>query len=77
MKVLIPGLRGPKSGLRAQLLGHDSQWGGDVQKDGRMEGRTSGNSPLCPTGHQPFGAAAQKVQSKHQVLLAGFYLRIL
>ena len=19
-----------------------------------------GNSPLCPTGHQPFGAAAQK-----------------
>merc|ERR1712105_584897 len=22
--------------------------------------RTSGNSPLCPTGHRPFGAAAQK-----------------
>ena len=20
--------------------------------------RTSGNSPLCPTGHRPFGAAA-------------------
>ena len=23
-------------------------------------GRTYGNSPLCPTGHRPFGAAAQK-----------------
>ena len=33
-----------------------AHWGGD----GRTEGRTSGNSPLCPTGHRPFGAAAQK-----------------
>ena len=32
----------------------------DERKDGRTEGRTYGNSPLCPTGHQPFGAAAQK-----------------
>ena len=24
------------------------------------DGRTYGNSPLCPTGHRPFGAAAQK-----------------
>ena len=31
------------------------------RKDGRTEGRTSRNSPLCPTGHRPFGAAAQKV----------------
>ena len=28
--------------------------------DGRTDGQTSGNSPLCPTGHRPFGAAAQK-----------------
>ena len=28
--------------------------------DGWTYGRTSGNSPLCPTGHWPFGAAAQK-----------------
>ena len=27
---------------------------------GRTDGRTSGNSALCPTGHWPFGAAAQK-----------------
>ena len=26
-----------------------------------MEGRTSGNTPQCSTGHRPFGAAAQKV----------------
>ena len=38
--------------LRIEKLG-----GGDV----RTDVRTSGNSPLCPTGHQPFGAAAQKV----------------
>ena len=25
-----------------------------------MDVRKYGNSPLCPTGHQPFGAAAQK-----------------
>ena len=28
--------------------------------DGRKDGRTYGNSPVCPTGHWPFGAAAQK-----------------
>ena len=28
--------------------------------DGRTDVRTYGNSPLCPTGHRPFGAAAQK-----------------
>ena len=26
----------------------------------RTDGWMSGNSPLCPTGHRPFGAAAQK-----------------
>ena len=36
-------------------------WGGeDGRKDRRMDGRTYGNSPLCPTGHRLFGAAAQK-----------------
>ena len=28
-----------------------------------MYRRTYGNSPLCPTGHRPFGAAAQKGMS--------------
>ena len=28
--------------------------------NGRTYGRTYGNSPLCSTGHRPFGAAAQK-----------------
>ena len=32
----------------------------DGRMDGRTDGRMSGNSPLCPTGHWPFGAAAQK-----------------
>ena len=41
------GLKGLIMGLRVAL-------GGDR--------RTSGNSPLCPTGNQPFGAAAQKEQ---------------
>ena len=38
--------------------------GGDGRTEGRMDGRTDGrtsqNSPLCSTGHRPFGAAAQK-----------------
>ena len=34
--------------------------GGDRWTEGSMGRRTSQNSPLCPTGHQPFGAAAQK-----------------
>ena len=38
--------------------------GGDGRTDGRTDGRkdrrTSQNSPLCSTGHRPFGAAAQK-----------------
>ena len=38
--------------------------GGDVMTrghtDGQMDRLTSGNSPLCPTGRRPFGAAAQK-----------------
>ena len=31
-----------------------------IIRDGPTDGRTYGNSPLCPTGHRPFGAAAQK-----------------
>ena len=33
---------------------------------GRTDGRTSGNSPLCPTGHWPFGAAAQKEEEEEE-----------
>ena len=32
----------------------------DGRMDGRTHVRTSGNTPLCPTGHRPFGAAPQK-----------------
>ena len=32
----------------------------DGRTDRRTDGRMYGNSPLCPTGHQPFRAAAQK-----------------
>ena len=32
----------------------------DGRMDGLKDGRTTKNSPLCPTGHRPFGAAAQK-----------------
>ena len=46
--------------------------GGDVRKDGQ----TSGNSPLCPTGHRPFGAAAQKANLREggrlEALMADF-----
>ena len=35
---------------------------GAGRKDGRTDGRTYGNSPLCSTGHRPFGAAAQKTK---------------
>ena len=43
-------------GLERADLGPERGLGGDV----RTDVRTSGNSPLCPTGHRPFGAAAQK-----------------
>ena len=40
------------SGLQA------SGGGTDGRTDVRTYGRTYGNSPLCSTGHRPFGAAA-------------------
>ena len=49
-------LRPERAYLRSKR-GLSSLGGGDV----RTDVRTSGNSPLCPTGHRPFGAAAQKV----------------
>ena len=30
------------------------------QTEGQTDRQMSQNSPLCPTGHRPFGAAAQK-----------------
>ena len=42
-------------GLERADLGPERGLGG-----GRTDVWTSGNSPLCPTGHWPFGAAAQK-----------------
>ena len=44
-------------GLERADLGPERGLGG-----GRTYVWTSGNSPLCPTGHRPFGAAAQKVK---------------
>ena len=46
-------------GLERADLGPERGLGGG-RTDGRTDVRTSGNSPLCPTGHRPFGAAAQK-----------------
>ena len=62
---LISGHGGQKTGLRVLVWGVDGPRGGGW-KDGRTEGRTSGNSPLCPTGHRPFGAAAQKGEDKER-----------
>ena len=57
LRGLTWGLRGLIWGLRGLIWGLRGALGGDV----RTDVRTSGNSPLCPTGHRPFGAAAQKV----------------
>ena len=38
-----------------------------VRTDGRTYGWTYGNSPLCPTGHRPFGAAAQKGKEEKEM----------
>ena len=56
MKGLIRGLK--RADLRSKR-GPSSLRG--RRTDRRRYERTSRNSPLCPTGHQPFGAAAQKV----------------
>ena len=40
--------------------------GTDGRTDRRTEGRMSRNSPLCPTGHRPFGAAAQKGENERK-----------
>ena len=40
--------------------------GGDRRTEGRTDGRTYGNSPLCSTGHRPFGAAAQKEEEEEE-----------
>ena len=48
---------------RADLKPKD-QWGGGMDKqidretNQQMDGWMSGNTPLCPTGYQAFGAAA-------------------
>ena len=50
-------------GPKRAYMGPEGGWsslGG--RTDGQMDGWTSGNSPLCPTGHRPFGAAAQKAR---------------
>ena len=58
------GLRGLIWRPEGAELGPERGLGGDGQTygrmDRRMDGWTSGNSPLCPTGHRPSGAAAQK-----------------
>ena len=46
------------------IWGLKAQGGMDGHTDVRTYGRTYGNSPLCPTGHRPFGAAAQKVKKR-------------
>ena len=77
MKELILGLRGWSFGPESERTdyGPDRAYLGpdradlkpDLKPGGRTDrrtdGRTSVNSPLCPTGHRPFGAAAQKKTS--------------
>ena len=60
LKGLILGLRGLIQGLKRLDFKPWRPCGADLPTDGRTDGWTSGNSPLCPTGHRPFGAAAQK-----------------
>ena len=52
------GFQRANFGLERADLGPERGLGGGTY--GRTDVRTSGNSPLCPTGHRPFGAAAQK-----------------
>ena len=69
---------------RADLGPERGLGGGDgwtyVRTYGRMDvrtyGRMDGNSPPCPTGHRPFGAAAQKREiEQKQARLAKSRLR--
>ena len=57
---LTLGWRGLILGLRGLSLGPERTDNGPERGLGGGDGRMSGNSPLCPTGHRPFGAAAQK-----------------
>ena len=50
-------------GLIEGLEGTFKVRGAEVM-EGQKEGQTSGNSPLCFTGHHPFWAAAQKGPTK-------------
>ena len=54
-------LRAQRAKIRPETADLRLRWPkGGGRKDGKTEGRTSRNSPLCPTGQWPFGAAAQK-----------------
>ena len=53
-------IRPERAKLRPPMAKGGTDGRTDGRMDGRTEGRTSRNSPLCPTGHRPFGAAAQK-----------------
>ena len=66
MRLERPDLRPERPDLRPERLDLSPErleklQRGDVRTDGRMDGRTYVIfRPLCPTGHRPFGAAAQK-----------------
>ena len=51
--------------------------GGDGQTDGWTYVQTYGNSPLFPTGHRPFGAAAQKGTDKEFIVVAVVVVAVL
>ena len=67
LRGLIMGLRGLSFGPERADLGPERGLGGltNIHMDGWMYGRTFENSPLCPTGHLPFGATAQKCRNAH------------
>ena len=59
----ISALEGPMWWYSMGIWGLRSL-GGNRCMDVRTDRRTYGNSPLCPTWHQPFGDAAQKSDKK-------------
>ena len=55
--------------IQWELEAREASKGGGtyIRTDRRTYGRTYGNSPLCPTGHRPFGAAAQKEKGLDEI----------
>ena len=62
LRGVILGQRGVILGQRGVILGLKELYWAQKASGGGTYGQTDirDGSPLCPTGHRPFGAAAQK-----------------